>query len=320
MSSLDSSKRLALFASAASAVAAFAVLISARRRGWSLPALLCPHLLPKAKTPPGKPQGDEFSTVSKEYAVFRPNYPSELFQQISRYYDAHCNAPRTLAVDLGTGTGLVAVPVARDLGFRSVIGIDKSANQIAHALKHPGVEYRVGSAVNIDLSDGHASLITAGEAAHWFDLPAFFKEAQRVLVPRGVLAIFGYPVGRILEPADAQPHYEAYYKFLTSSPYWASDNKYDLLDNAFATVNFAGFTDIERHYYPTKSTMTVQRLLGNVRTWSALALLRQARTDIDPSVDLEKALLELPAIKSSGGLNATIVFELPFFLVLATRG
>ncbi len=35
-------------------------------------------------------------------------------------------------------------------------------------------------------------LITAAQAAHWFDLKQFYAEVNRTLKPMGVLAIYGY--------------------------------------------------------------------------------------------------------------------------------
>lgn len=45
-----------------------------------------------------------------------------------------------------------------------------------------------------DLPHEHSSLtlIISAQAAHWFDLPYFFKEVQRTLKSNGVLALFGY--------------------------------------------------------------------------------------------------------------------------------
>lgn len=54
------------------------------------------------------------------------------------------------------------------------------------------VVYRVSPAEKIKASEGTVHLVTACQAAHWFDLPAFYQEVHRVLVPNGVLALFGY--------------------------------------------------------------------------------------------------------------------------------
>jgi len=40
--------------------------------------------------------------------------------------------------------------------------------------------------------DSSLSLIISAQAAHWFDLPYFYKEVKRTLKINGVLALFGY--------------------------------------------------------------------------------------------------------------------------------
>jgi ubiquinone/menaquinone biosynthesis C-methylase UbiE len=44
----------------------------------------------------------------------------------------------------------------------------------------------------IPAKDSSVQLITASQAAHWFNLPKFYAEGQRVLSPSGVLALYGY--------------------------------------------------------------------------------------------------------------------------------
>lgn len=37
-------------------------------------------------------------------------------------------------------------------------------------------------------------LVSAVQSCHWFDLPVFYTEVERVLKPGGVLALVGYDV------------------------------------------------------------------------------------------------------------------------------
>ena len=45
---------------------------------------------------------------------------------------------------------------------------------------------------NPDVESGSVQLVTATAACHWFDLPVFFKETNRLLCPNGVVALSGY--------------------------------------------------------------------------------------------------------------------------------
>jgi len=37
---------------------------------------------------------------------------------------------------------------------------------------------------------GSVQLVNAAKAAHWFKLPAFFEEVERILCPNGILSMF----------------------------------------------------------------------------------------------------------------------------------
>ena len=52
---------------------------------------------------------------------------------------------------------------------------------------------RVQSATRLPFDDESVDLVTACQSVHWFDIPEFFREVDRVLVPDGgVLAVYGY--------------------------------------------------------------------------------------------------------------------------------
>ena len=50
-----------------------------------------------------------------------------------------------------------------------------------------GICYAVSPAEDLPLTGDSTDIITVAQAVHWFDRPAFFREALRVLSPRGVL-------------------------------------------------------------------------------------------------------------------------------------
>lgn len=125
---------------------------------------------------------DLFSGVASLYTRFRPRYPSALFE-----YLASVTPKKDVVWDCATGTGQAAVELAQH--FEQVIATDASAEQIANAEQHPRVQYRVSTAEMSGLDSGSIDLITVAQALHWFDLPAFYAEAQRVLKPDGLLAV-----------------------------------------------------------------------------------------------------------------------------------
>jgi ubiquinone/menaquinone biosynthesis C-methylase UbiE len=85
--------------------------------------------------------------------------------------------------------------------FQRVIAMDLSAAQIAHAPPLPNVELRVAHAEDSGIGAASVSLITVAQALHWFDLRRFWQEARRVLIPRGVVAVWSYGVF-VIDPPE----------------------------------------------------------------------------------------------------------------------
>ncbi|GAA5828940.1 hypothetical protein JCM3770_004306 [Rhodotorula araucariae] len=139
------------------------------------------------------------------YAAARPSYPPSLLQHILAFCDHAPPAstrPRTL-LDLGCGPGLSTwdwLPLGR---FDRVLAVDPSQGMVTAAnatLKHrtvpDGVDLRFEVARADHLAavvdDASVDLAIAGQAAHWFDAPATYRELARVLKPQGAFAFWGY--------------------------------------------------------------------------------------------------------------------------------
>ncbi|KAL6661563.1 hypothetical protein ACP70R_000947 [Stipagrostis hirtigluma subsp. patula] len=134
-----------------------------------------------------------FSKQAAVYAAVRPDYPKDLFAKLAAATGQH-----RLAWDAGTGNGQAAISVAEH--YDSVVATDTSAEQLRHAAPHPKVRYHhtPEGTPEEDLvaalgGEGCVDLITVAQAVHWFDLPAFYAVARRVLRrPGGVIAVWGY--------------------------------------------------------------------------------------------------------------------------------
>ena len=202
------------------------------------------------------PFKDHFSTQAADYAKYRPQYPEALFDFIlSKVNNTQA------AWDCATGNGQVAVELAKY--FDKVYATDASANQIAHATTNTKVEYSVATAEQSGLPDNSVDLITVGQAIHWFDHMAFYKESERVARPGCLLAAWGYGYHKVSPAVDEVVQY---YSDAYIGKYWPPERKH--IDNAYADIPFP-YTKLEIPEMYIELEMSLEGLIGYLRTWSS---------------------------------------------------
>lgn len=212
--------------------------------------------------------GNWFDRGGSAYARYRPEYPPELSGFLATV------APeRGTAVDVGCGTGQLSVRLARF--FATVVGVDPSTDQIAHAAPGTGVRYMCAPAEDLPVADRSAHLITAAQAAHWFDLPAFYAEARRIAVPGAVLALISYGAPEL--DLRVRERFGRFYRD-EIGPYWPPERR--LVDTGYAGIDFP-FPALAVPRLRIRRTWDLDRLLGYISTWSAVRRAAEAgRTDI----------------------------------------
>jgi SAM-dependent methyltransferase len=198
---------------------------------------------------------DHFSRQAADYAIFRPGYPQELFDCLGSIAPS-----RQLGWDCGTGNGQAAVRLVSV--FDRVIATDASERQIANALPHQHVEYRVAAAENSGIQSGTIDLIMVAQALHWFDLARFYAEARRALKPNGVVAASAYNLLHI-EPAIDEV-VNRYYNEVVG-PFWPPERE---LVEQFADLSFP-FHEIDPPKFQMTTQWNLDHLLGYLRTWSS---------------------------------------------------
>ncbi len=204
-----------------------------------------------------------FQQGGADYAQHRPTYPAALANLL-----AELAPSRGLAVDVGCGTGQLSTLLADE--FDQVIATDVSSDQIENATARPQISYRVGAAERLDVADGGADLIVVAQAAHWFDLPAFYAEAARAAAPDCVLALVTYGVMEI----DGAPN-ERFQKFYWDEigPFWPPERRH--VETRYPDLPFpveempTPPLAIERHW-------SLDDLMGYIGTWSATKQVRAA--------------------------------------------
>ena len=200
---------------------------------------------------------DHFSRQSEAYARYRPGYPETLYRHLLQLVPG-----AGAAWDCATGNGQVARVLSQH--FSNVYATDISAAQLQHAAQHANVHYRVGSAEESGLPDASVDLITVATALHWFDHPAFFAEAKRVLKPNGILACWCYYLVEIEPAVDAL--LLEFYRDITG-PYWDPERRY--VDERYASIDFP-FEDLEAPELHIELQWTNANMEGFLNTWSSV--------------------------------------------------
>lgn len=209
---------------------------------------------------------DHFSATSADYARARPVWSTAVVEHLARIAPA-----TTLAWDVGCGSGQLSVPLADR--FARVVATDASAAQLAQARPHARVEYRLADEASSGLADGTVDLVTAAQAAHWFELPRFYAEVRRVLRPGGVVALLTYD-RFTFEPAIDELVEDLYTRVL--GRHWPAERRH--VEARYRTLDFP-FAELPAPALALEAHLRRDDLLANVATWSAVSELRK----VDPA-------------------------------------
>lgn len=234
------------------------------------------------------------------YASFRPSYPPALYNKILKYH----NGPPTLAVDLGCGHGLIARSLSPT--FTKVIATDPSEGMVKQATTmspksdYPNIELKQASAESLPfLKDASVDMVTAGQAAHWFDHEKVFAELARVVRPGGTLAYFGYKDHVFVDSPIASKLMQEYAYSTDPSKlgsYWQQPGR-SIIQNLLRSVEppSSDWTSIQRHEYEPGTSgkesgegemlMNMHCSVGNckeyIRTWSSYHGWRESHKGVE---------------------------------------
>ncbi|XP_067121950.1 putative methyltransferase DDB_G0268948 isoform X1 [Centruroides vittatus] len=205
-----------------------------------------------------------------EYAKYRPRSPPAVAEKIIQYLKEKITTLNH-ALDIGCGSGQSTALFASH--FEKVTGIDVSQAQIEEAIKNnkfTNVEYKVSSAEDTKLENESIQLVAASQSVHWFDLDKFYNEVDRLLVPNGVLAMYGYSVV-MPHPLDVKVREKAVdivNKFYEEDigKYWSPERKH--VDNSYEDITFP-YRDYIRTTVTHQSDLPLLNYLGYFTTWSS---------------------------------------------------
>ncbi len=124
---------------------------------------------------------------------------------------------------------------------------------------------------------------TVAQALHWFNRDVFYREVERVLVPGGLFAVWGYALATISPQIDdiVLPWYRD-----TLGPYWPPERAH--VETHYRDIGFP-YTPIEMPSLVMKISWTRQQFVDYLATWSAVKEYR-LQTGLDPIVMMRDAL------------------------------
>ena len=267
------------------------------------------------------------------YAIYRPSYPDELYERIFKYSKT---GRLDAAADLATGSGQAAKTLAKS--FTVVIGVDVSVTQLQNAgpESQSNIQYKEGSAEDTGLPSNSLDLVTVAQALHWFDLPSFYSEANRILKPDSTLAIWGYDTAVILCREGASAHENAVtaaanrlllaiYKNEPLGPHW--DSRRVLVDSHYSGIEPTSplFRDIKRvdGAISIDKEVDLADIVGYVRTWSSYtAYMKKHKVEVghpdrDPAEVFHRELYRVYHVDLQQA-PTKVLLSWPLFLILAT--
>lgn len=133
--------------------------------------------------------------VAELYHAYRHGYPAAV---IDRLADAFKLNGQDLVIDLGCGTGQLALPIARRV--RAVVGVDPEPDMLRQARRAAcdagasNVHWMLGADTDVPallglLGEGSVAALTIGQALHWMRDDELFRAAVPLLRPGGGVAV-----------------------------------------------------------------------------------------------------------------------------------
>jgi SAM-dependent methyltransferase len=206
---------------------------------------------------------DHFSGAAQDYAAHRPTYPAALADFL-----AEAAPRRRVAWDAGCGSGQLSALLGDR--FEHVLATDGSAEQIACAAPHPRIEYRQATAEASGLAAGSVDLAVAAQAAHWFDLPAYYAEVRRVASSGAIVAQTVYNLVEVNEGVDLVVR-----RFYADKlgAYWPPERRH--VEANYATLPFP-FDRIPAPKFELASRWDLAHFIGYLRSWSGVVAMEKA--------------------------------------------
>ena len=250
---------------------------------------------------------NHFVGTAPFYAEFRPGYPSELWDSLTR--DANLNGTGRV-LDLGSGPATATIELAKRAG--SVVAVDLDLEMVAEgqritaAAGCANVEWLCQAAELISFPAGHFGLIVIASAFHWMDRPLVASKCRSMLAANGLLAVLGNPTP-LMQIRDGSAVGaaigEVQDRWFGNDYYVLDTNK---LDPPEVVLRESGFSEVEVSHVAQTQEWTVPRFLGFLRSTSSRPDQRLGNAFPRFAAEMEQAIR---AVEPSGQWSLDIPIQ-----------
>ena len=202
-----------------------------------------------------------FSSRVADYVRYRPGYPAEILPLLKAWTSFRADH---VVADIGSGTGLLS-KLFLDFG-NHVLGVEPNTEMRTAGEEflsgYPNFTSVAGSAESTTLPSDSVDFVAAGQAFHWFQMPAARQEFHRILKPGGrVLVIWNE---RLLDDTAFLREYESLLNRFGTDYAKVSES----YPRAEQMLEFYGPNEFTSHALPNFQEFDFEGLSGRLRSSS----------------------------------------------------
>lgn len=198
-----------------------------------------------------------FSSRVADYVRYRPSYPAAILDPLR---DECGLTPASAVADIGSGTGLLS-RLFLDNG-NVVYGVEPNAEMRAAGEEflrgYPKFRSIDGSAEATTLPSASVDFVVAGQAFHWFDPEAAYREFARILKPGRWVAVI-WNERRVESSALLSAYEDLARKY--STDYAKVSAKYP---EALRMAEFFGPNQVRQRTFPNEQIFDFEGLRGRL--------------------------------------------------------